>query len=346
MAALLVLALGLGSCSDDTPSVFCPTLNDQGPVLDPAHAWLLVAHGLSEEWEAVRLDGGAPAVVPERGLTGEIPNGLDVVGDRLYIVNSGNNTVSVVDLPTGRTVGCIGTGTGTNPWEFVVDPTDSSRAWVTTFLTGEVLELDLDRSRVRRRREVGPAAEGLWVGEDHVAVTLTGFNGEINSYENGTVVVLEKSGLAETARVPVPPNPQFLLRGADGRLHAVCTGNFVDIPGQVVRLTRDLSAARDTLVLGGTPGRAILAPDHTVYLAGFFGGLTSYNSSSFTVGRDSQNPILSETGLTDLAIRGDTLYVSRFDQDTVKMVNLATLLPAGEIALSGDGPGGLAVWGE
>ncbi len=319
----------LAACSGtEAPGTFCPTLDDQGPVLSPDSTYILVAHGLSEDWIAGSLSGTVPDLLSEPGLTGRTPNDMDVVDDKLYVVNSGDNTISVIDLSSGFTTGCIEVGTGTNPWEFMVDPTNPERAWVTTFLSGEILELDLPGTRVLRRRTIEPAMEGLFVTDSLVMVTLTGFEGTEGGFGEGSVAVLDKQTLDELRRLPVPTNPQFLFRGADGNIHVVCSGNFdispSGISGQVARLTPDGSAVLDTLSLGGSPARAALAPDGTAFVTAFFGGLMAYDSMNFTVLNDINNPISPETGFTDVMVTGGTAYAANFDVDAILVVDVST----------------------
>ena len=333
-AALLVVGCSSGT---EKPGTLCPTLNDQGPALDATRAYLVVANSLGEDWLAARLHTADLAPLTERGLTGRAPNDLDVVGDYLYMVNSGDNTISVVELASGLTIGCIGTGTGSNPWEFAVDPANPSRAWVTCFLSGELLEIDLDARKVLRRVAVGSGLEGLWVGPTEVAVSLTGFEGTIGAFGNGTVIVLTKSTLAEHVRLAVPPNPQTIFTGADARLQVVCTGNFSDVTGRVVRLEADYSAVRDTLLLGGSPQRVALAPDGTAYLAGFYGGILAYDTAGFSALRTTANPLLPESGYSALALVQGRLYAANFDLDAVVVVDLASGTIVDDF-LAGDGP--------
>lgn len=341
LIAIALLAVGCSSGTEE-PGTLCPTLNDQGPAMERAGAYLVVANSLGEDWLAAPLNASDLAPLAERGLTGRAPNDLDAVGDYLYMVNSGDNTISVVDLDSGITVGCIGAGTGSNPWEFAVDPSNPRRAWVTCFLSGELLEIDLDHRKVLRRTMVGSGLEGLWVGPTEVAVSLTGFEGTIGAFGNGTVVVLAKSTLAERTRLAVPPNPQTIFTGADARLHVVCTGNFSDVTGRVVRVETDYSAVRDTLALGGSPQRVALASDGTAYLAGFYGGILAYDTATFTALRTTANPLLPESGYSAVAIDQGRLYAANFDLDAVVALDLATGAVVDDF-LAGDGPIALAV---
>jgi DNA-binding beta-propeller fold protein YncE len=332
--ALLVVGLAVAGCDDD-----------EGPPpvgLTPGTEYLVVAHGLSEDWRAVDLGTDSLLVAAGQGLLGLFPNDCDVAGETLYAVNSGDNSISVVDLPSGRSLGTIGLGAGTNPWEFLVDPADGARGWVTALVSGEVLELDLAGRRVRRRAAVGPAAEGLWVTDDRVIVTLTGSD-LLGSFGASHVVALEKTTLTETSRVEVPANAQVVLSGADGRLHVICTGDYGAVMGRAVRMAADLGAVTDTLELGGTPWRAARHADGTVYVTSYFGGILAYDSSSFTLLRDVSNPLRDEPGFGGIAVRGDTILVVNFERDSV----MALRHPDGALLVErrlGDGPVACALY--
>lgn len=341
-----VLLLGLGcfpGCSDDEsppPTSPCPTINDPGPIASSG-SYLFVANSLGETWQAIDLDQQPPVPLTTEGTTGQYPNDLDLVADFLYITNSGDNTVLCFDLDTGLPIGCIQTGNNTNPWALFPDPSLANTGWVTCFLSGELLEVNLQTLAVTRRLTVGSGIEGVWASDSVVVVTLTGFNGTINDYEDGSVVVYEKSNLDELARLAVPPNAQVVFEGADDRVHVVCTGNYNDVSGQVVRIEPSSWTVLDTLALGGAPGYAVLAPSGDAYLAGYSGGLMSYDTTTFQALNDSQNPILNEIGLGGLAISGGVLYVTNFDADAVRMVQLSDDSDLGSVNV-GDGPIALA----
>ena len=338
-----VLMTFLLGCGDESSNnTVCPGSNVQGPALASGQPHLLIVNGLGEEWMAARIDSAGLVALPKRGLTGESPNDMDVSGDLLYIVNSGDNTISIIDLKTGKVIDCISLGSGANPWEFFLDPSDSTRAWVTTFVAGDLLELDLKARSILRRKHVGPAMEGLFVTESEVAVTLTGFLGTEGTFENGTVVTFQKNSLEETHRHSVPPNPQFIFKGADGRFHVVCTGNYdvspTGVPGQIVRIEPDWSAVLDTLVVGGSPARAALAPDGTAFLAAFYGGIMTYDTVTFSSGAS----VLTDPGFSAILARGNTVYAANFSLDAVVVIQL----PSRAITelLVGDGPGALALY--
>lgn len=343
-AALPLLLWIVAGCSDSgTAPTAC--VFGQGPALDPTQGYILEVGTLSEDWGAVALNI-QPHAVETHGLTGVAPNDVDVVMNRAYILNSGDNTISAVDLSTGGTRGCIDTGTGTSPWAFAADPSNPLRGWVTTFTTGELLEVDLNHLKVIRRVTVGPALEGLLVTADRVQVTLTGFDLDTFTYGQGQVVTYDKATLTETARADVPTNPQFLLTGKDGRTHVVCTGDFgFPAPGtfgKIVRLEADGATVRDTLELGGSPAKGTVSLDGIAYLVSYAGGVLSYNTDSFQAVHGIDDPLLPETGYMDVLADGPTLFAVNFEKDAMAVVTLAGETRRDDVPLASDGPVALA----
>lgn len=343
--ALPLLLLGIVAGCSDSGTAPTACVFSEGPALDPTLSYILEVGTLSEDWGAVGL-GVQPHALGTRGLTGVAPNDVDVVMNQAYIVNSGDNTISAVDLSSGRTRGCIETGTGTSPWAFAADPSNPLRGWVTTFTTGELLEVDLNHLKILRRITVGPALEGLLVTADRVQVTLTGFDLDTFTYGQGQVITYDKASLTETARVDVPTNPQFLLTGKDGRTHVVCTGDFgFPAPGsfgKIVRLEADGATVRDTLEMGGSPAKGTVSLDGIAYLVSYAGGVLAYDTGSFQVVHGIDDPLLPETGYMDVVAAGPTLFAVNFEEDAMAVVTLASEIRRDDVPLASDGPVALA----
>lgn len=340
-------ALVAGCAGDDPAAPACALREGRGPALGASTPYLLVAGSLSEEWGAIALRPEGASMIPERGLVGRAPNDIAVQGERLLVVNSLDNELQIVDLTTGVSIGCVPLGAGANPWDVELDPAAPDRAWVTTWLSGELLEVDLTAGRVVRRRELAPGAEGLLVETERITVTLTAFQGPEGVYGQGEVVTLDKTTLAERSRVAVPTNPQHVLRAADGTLHVTCTGNYGNPPparrGRIVRIEPDGGTVRDTLELGGAPVRAVLAANGVVYLPSFGGGILAYDPVGFTVVRGAANPIAPELSFAAAAAHGDRLYAASFEDDAMVAVDLDGGEIVDALLLGLDGPIALAV---
>ena len=341
---LFVLACVTVGCNDDNVTQApCPSGSAAGPALSASHPYLLLTNGLGETWNAIDLDADTLQTESATGLTGAAPNDVEVVGNHLYIVNSGDNSISDVDLATGKTSGCINIGTNTNPWEMELDPSDSTKAWLTTYVSGEIVEIDLASRHVLRRRTIEPTLEGLWVSSTTLAVTKTAFDTGTFTYGTGYVILIRKSDLSEIRRFPVPTNPQFVFEGGDHRVHVVCTGDYGLNPGKVVRLEGNFLAVRDTLALGGAPGRAILAPNGVAYLTAFCDGLMSYDTVAFTAVHDAVNALLPGTCSGDVALDGTRIFVADFSHDVISVLKQSDESVIGSVPV-GDGPNALVIW--
>jgi len=345
VGVILIGAWLFTGCNDDSVTQApCPSGSAAGPALsDSIASLLLLTNNLGESWNALDLGADSLQTEPATGLTGATPNDVEVVGHHLYIVNSGDNTISDVDLNTGKTIGCISIGASTNPWELEIDPSDSTKAWLTTYVSGEIMEIDLASRHVLRRHTIEPTLEGLWVSNTTIAVTKTAFNSSTFTYGTGYVILIRKSDLTEIHRFPVPTNPQFVFEGGDHRVHVVCTGDYGLNPGRVVRLESTFLAVRDTLVLGGAPGRAILAPNGTAYLTAFCDGLMSYDTVAFTAIHDQTNALLPGTCAGDVDLDGTRIFVADFSHDAISVLDRGSESLIGSVPV-GDGPNALVIW--
>jgi DNA-binding beta-propeller fold protein YncE len=254
--------------------------------------------------------------------------------------------VQKVERQTGASLGCLPLGAGTNPWALAVDAdADAGRAWVTTFLSGEVIEIDLAAFAVTRRVTVGAGLEGIHVDADDIAVTLTGYAGAEGTFGQGYVVVLDRATLAERRRLAVPVNPQALF-AAGGRLHVICTGNYGNPPpaepGRLVRLSPDRTGVSDTLLLGGSPVEGAVAADGRAFLAGVSGGLRVVDTATFTLAEAGLPDEFAAPGWSGVDARGNLVLAVNFDLDAAILFDAAANTMAGS-RLTGDGPVAVAL---
>ena len=353
---ILVLSLWTWGCSSSGPEpAECP--QSVGPALQENGTYVLVAHTFDETWRAVSMQKepiqriSAPGLLPETGLLGRAPNDLDIVGGRMYAVNSLSNSVQELDLTTGETLGCIDLGVDVSPWELLVDPEDPGRGFVTGWLSGELLEVDLESRRVTRRVELKPGVQGLCTVGGDLLVTSIAFKSE-GEFGQGEVFVLSKDSLKLTRTLSVPTNPQSFVVDAIGLVHVICTGDYNKTSGSIARLNSKRTAVQDVLPLGGSPNRAVLAPNKTIYVSGF-NGIMTYDAQSFTVLRGAENPLLpnpvAEGGYTDIEISGGAVIASHLGSVSTPGFLVWISIAQGTIlneVIVGNGPAALAVWDD
>ena len=137
--AVCALALALGGCDDETTLGGDDGLFENGA--DGYPYYLAIGGGLSETFGVLKVKPGpAFEYFPDVAPTGIAPNQAIYRQKHLYAVCSLSNSVVVYDreLNVRREVS---TGAGTNPMNLAF--ADDGTAWVSAFLTDELLQLDL-----------------------------------------------------------------------------------------------------------------------------------------------------------------------------------------------------------
>lgn len=330
------LVLALAACADDDNPARCAA-----PGRTPA---LFVVNTLAET--LTRFDLSARQVTCQTVTLGRVdavaqPNAGVVHGDRLYVVNSGTNSVEVFSLPGLSRVGEVDCGAGANPYGIAIE---GGHAFVTALLSGELLRVDLSSLAVTARVPAGVWPEGLAVASGRVFVANTGYAGS-SGYLPGAVTVHDASTGAVEDTLFVGTNPQAVLVDSTGVVHVLCTGNYGDIQGRVFFVDPAVPAVVDSLDLGGSPGYAALADSGKVYVTGYFDGLMLYDGVGRVVRRGPEDPVAAAQGLSGLAFDPEErrLYAASFDEDGVRVFDTATGLEVSTFA-AGDGPVACALY--
>lgn len=335
IGAALLAALAFG-CGDSAPT-------PPGP---PPPAYLLVLNSLGETIDRIDLDTGivSYAIV----TTGNAPNDLlvDAARARVWVTNSGDNSVASWDLATLAPGPVAALGPNSNPWALTRLATGALA--VSNWLAGDVAFLDPESGAVTGRLAVGSAPEGLLPAPNpaQLLVTLVQYDYPSGTFGPGLVQPLcPACGEPRLPAIPVGTNPQTLLRGPDGAIHVVCTGDYgAGTPprhGAVHVLDPTTFAPLDTIALGGSPDRAAVSGDF-IYVSAVE-GLLKYDGRTHRVVNDATHPVIGVPTLGGIVVdeRRHRLYVAGFTDDLVYVVDTRadTLITAWEV---GDGPVALA----
>jgi YVTN family beta-propeller protein len=314
LPVLIALLLCAGGCKKEQPVAPDPP--------EPSEPIVLVVNGLAETLSLIRLDDGE--VENDVLVLGLWANHVvvDSGGDVAYVVNSGENNIQVINLSSLESIGTIDIGIGHNPFCMAVADT---LGFVTNFLTNSVSVVNLKEHEVIRTISVGIAPEGILLEEDKVYVANTGYS--YGSYAQGTISVIDIGSMQVEATINVFTNPQQIVGDTEGNLHVVCTGDYTgSAEGKIAVVDPDKGCVIDTVVLGGSPCRAVLIPNGTAYVIGYRGGLMSYKWTDRTVLHDAADPIICKDGFADIMYdtATATLHICDFEDDAVLSVSLAT----------------------
>ncbi len=301
---------------------------------------LYVVQGSDESLGQISLTNGQVTThVLDLGLW---CNDIVVHGTRLFVANSGDNTVQEIDAVSNTTVRNIPLTTGINPWSLAFPNNDTLA--VTCWVSRNVVLL-----RYSDGAEIGSVSmptgpEGITVIGDRVFVCETGV--DFPNYNPGKVRVYDRHSWQLLDSMQVGVNAQFAAADDLGRLHVVCTGDYATIPGTIHILNLQSLTVDTVLAIGGTPNTVSFGAGFAFVAAGGFGDagyVYKYRLDDFEILNDAGNPITTGPGATDLEAASDgSFYVSCMQVDEVRHHALnGALIAAYPVS---DGPGYLTFY--
>ncbi len=280
---------------------------------------------------------------------GNAPNWAIPDGDRLYVINSLSNDITVFEAADGSIVQTgsfdIGLGLNNNPYAGVL--TVDGRLLVTNLMRNTVSVVNPSAREVEEVWQAGTAPEGILTTESVAYVLNTGFDFATLRFRRGSIWTYTLADGLRRHTLETGVNSQFGFLAPDNRLHVICTGDYNNQTGEVRVYQLDPMDEVGRVEFEGYPGRYALAPDGTVYLAsgGFeedgeaHGLVLTYGAATLQAG----DSIAVDLGALDVAYDDETdrLYVACKDAVTLSVVT------DGEQSRSiplNDPPQALAIW--
>ena len=322
---------------------------------------IFVVHGLGQSIGYYDIDedifhmetpSGAPFLV------GSSPNQLIIDKDRnlLYSVNSLDNSITYLNLSTLEWIEDVYLGVGINPWNMSINSDNPSVAYISGWMSNEIIVFDLIRKELIERitiAEYGSHPEGIVYYQGYLYTTYISLSN--NTFGDGGVLVYEVSdeGLqfVEDIKTGVGSNPQSMfVDETNDSLHVICTGvndeNLAisnDGTVEIFNISIDGRLSHvSSLSIGGAPlfsPSGIDKSNNVVYLTNTGGYITSYYSSTHTVIHSAMNPLYEDDEVElfgAVTFVDDTLIISAFSKDSLLFVHKdGTLVKTID---SGDGP--------
>ena len=173
--------------------------------------------------ESILADG----ITHDLFAAGTWPNTLIYYEDALYIVNSGDNTVSKTTLSGdfNTVADFVNTGEGANPYEVAFWGTgNDGRIYVTNMMTNSVVIASLSDGSIidKIEHESFSSPSDVLVTEDYLLVTNINYG--TGRLEEGSLTVFDRKDLSFINNIPsTQKNPQFMTIYND-RLYLVNSG--------------------------------------------------------------------------------------------------------------------------
>jgi len=248
----------------------------------------------SESRTISRIDTATQQVNNAFATLGYIPNRLVLDAAHIYVVNSGDNAIQMIDRNSGATIRYIGLGVSVNPWEAVLH---NGHLYVTGLFSNRVYKVSLQSYTVVGDCLVGEAPEGLTVWNNKLYVSNTG--GYQTGYANSSVAVIDLNPFTVVQTIPVWYNPQYLIAHA-GYIQVSCTGNWTGALGKVCIIDPQTDTVIQTLDIGGSPGGLWADGTGSVWLGDLMNtGVYRYSTNDWTIWNGSANPLTPGGGAVD-----------------------------------------------
>jgi len=232
---------------------------------------------------------------------GKYPNDIKVRGDFLYVVNSGDNNVQIIDTNNNTSAGVIDIGDNTMPEKiaFVSD----TKAYVSSNWTQSVKAIDLSSRAVLKSVEVGVAPWGVAYanGKVYVCNTVAVYEEDgTTTYGQGTVSVIDTNADTVIKTIDVETNPTEVTVDGKGNVLVVCTGNYADITGKLCVIDSNKDEVVETIDLGTTPSTIAVAPNNIAYITSGV-GLLAYDANAGSLLYDVASALTDFAGGSGLA---------------------------------------------
>lgn len=217
-----------------------------------------------------------------------------VTATALYVLNSGGQSISVVDLETEEvynnvaTVGtwpnqlvyrdgklfCVNTGSN-NIQIFDVDDfsatpevidlgsghnpqnmvfVDDDIAYVSCSLSESVVKVNVSTKTVLEEIDAGVGCTGIASANGKIYASNTAYDAATWGYGPGTVTVINTATDAVSSTIDVSLNPFSVGVAPDGLIHVVCTGDYWSTWGKVMVVNPATDTVVDSVVTLGSPG--------------------------------------------------------------------------------------------
>ncbi len=199
------------TADDGRHTARCATLQTAYNPLQPGHApsssTIILDRSATQVWN-VNPDNDSVTAINAVTLAkmfeapvGHQPRTLAQAPDgSIWVVNQGDDTISVLDANTGASLGTIPLPPGSRPYGIVFHP-DRHSAFVSLYATGRIARLDVQARSLAAQVDVGPTPRGLALSHDGSRLFVTRYispdtHGEVVEVDPQTFQVVRRLALA------------------------------------------------------------------------------------------------------------------------------------------------------
>jgi hypothetical protein len=322
---------------------------------------VFILNGLAETMSILNLseiqeiEDPAGAFYNNVMILGVWPNDLYIYDNNLFVLNSGDNKISVYEETSLDYAGSIDLGNNSNPMA-IVPAGSSSIALVPEFIRGSVAIVNLDTfSLVARIEEVGTGLmAGVYVegSPDKGYICSSAYNSQTGKFDAGKVIVIDIDNRTVLSTISLEDgdydsetdsgsNPTSIVAFPGlNEVHVACAGTTLGSAadndnGKIIIINTSTDSVAATLDIGGSPSfnsGSIDSGNSIAYLSGV-GGVQSYNYTTREVLHGSTGLPGSSGGYIITDDANDSPFFSGIVYDGVENVLVVCYFSADSIIL-------------
>ncbi len=307
LSLLLAITLAFIGCGDDDDDVL--ELPSAEPVAYVVNQLALTVSSFNTATEEIQKD---------IYNVGNAPNDVEVRGNSLYVINTLDSNLQIIDLDTGVS-DFVDLGEGSSPEKmaFVNDTT----VYVTAGMANSVKVIDLAGKSVVKEIPVGTAPWGVEISQGKAYVVNSNYDFANFVAREGSVSVIDIGAGEVIQTIDVGVNSQEIALDTQGRLLVLCTGNYGDVMGSIIIIDPATDTASAPVDIGTIPSGIAVRDDGVAFItfSNFLtgeSGLLSFDTNSGALTHSVASPLIP--GIAGMGMATDSnnrLYIAVPDWD-------------------------------
>ncbi len=267
---------------------------------------------------------------------GKFPNDIKVVGNKIVVVNSGNNNLQLINKDSLTNIDAMTMATSCMPMfvDFV-----GSKGYVTATNYSKVQIRDLDNSSYHDEIDIyahNNGSDAICTFDGSVFVNRNNYTVDPNwnfTYEPEYVLKINSSTKQIVDSVLTGVNVSDLLVDKQGDLHVLCKGDYASVEGVVYKVDGESFDIVDSLALGSSPGAMAYdkkANQVFVSISGMnpdfsgFGKVISYDANSLEIIQGEDDPVYDspDSGIMDIIYFEGKIMFPLFSQNKLIVLDI------------------------
>lgn len=292
---------------------------------DNSKGKLVAFNGLAETVSIIDLE--IETIYNNITETGSWPSHITFIDSRLYLTNSGNNSISIYNKEINF-LKSIYLGENKNPWT-TFPLKNSNKLYVSCFLSNEILLVNTETENIKVIH-TGSTPQGGTISGNKLYIGNTNYKGW-NDFGVGFVSVIDTVTNSHLKDIhlnymgEVGINPQSIVEAVENKLYIICSGIPGEDDGNIFIVDKNSDEISGVIKTGKSPvysEGSINTKKNIIYLYGV-GGLFSYNYSSGEIVEFAADLTNSDAFFSGLTYVEETnkIYVSEFNKALIHQFN-------------------------